>query len=472
MADYGLLTEVRVDPRTTEITVAASVSDTELVVDDAGDLDEDGGTLDLNGVQLEYTGITWGDLEDDADTVLLAEPLTVTADVGDLVGQVVAGMVAEDWYAVVDMNGGMPVPVPIRFDQRQAWPEGLYDPPVPVVVSEDLSSIEDAPGRPGSAGGRTEAWNQDEWTATGSGDAPGTLTYLPKPYSVMLEQNGIRIRNNEFSLVGQVATPLASQLVIRSGDHFTAYYDRDPGAEVVGQGANASRYIEAVQALGPIWFGVQDDTSGAVLTDYSGFGRDGTYNNGVTLGAAQIVPNLTGRTCADYDGSNDYGATPYGPWLNINGIAIVAWIHLDAVGGATITIVSRDNFAGVDPWYLYVNGSGKAAFHIGTTGPGTPYNVTGATTLLANTTYMVSGIYNSVTGSLDVFVNDALDGHAAAAGNLKSSLVYPATIGLGGASGTFANALNGRIGPVALFDPASGFSASDVASLYPIGAAA
>lgn len=237
MSDYGHLQEIASTPRTTSLTTAAAVSDTELEVDSAGDFDEDGGTLQLNGAQLDYTAITWGATEEDPDIVTLAAPLVTAADVDDLISPVLGGVPAEDWYGIVDMGAGDPVPVPLTFAQRVQWPEGLYDPPARVQVSDDLQHLEDAPGRPAAVGGRIAAWNEDEWDAAGDDtDSPGILTYLPIPHSLMVFQRGTRLRNNEFTLVDRVVTPLAAEIPIMGTDWFSAYYDRDPAAEVVGQG--------------------------------------------------------------------------------------------------------------------------------------------------------------------------------------------------------------------------------------------
>jgi len=167
---------VRIVPRSAALAVAAAVDDTELEVDAAGDFYEDGGTLDLNGAQLAYTGITWGSTEDDTDTILLAAPLTDAADVDDPVIPVVGGQPAQDWYGIVDMREGDPVHVPIRFSQRLSFTPGVYDSPPPVVVSEDLSRIEDMPGQiPSTA----IQFYEDTFTVTETGDQTFTLTYLP-----------------------------------------------------------------------------------------------------------------------------------------------------------------------------------------------------------------------------------------------------------------------------------------------------
>lgn len=229
MAEYGLLQEIQVQVRATSIAVAASVSDTFLLVDNGGDFDaDDGGTLALNGSQLEYTGVEWGAGDEDPDTILLAEPLAVAAEVDDMVAVMVGTQVAEDWWAVVDMGAGDPVMVgPLTFTQRSVWVPGIYDPPLPVMVSEDLSRIEDAPGS--SPGGRTLFRNTDLFVATGPGDMPCSLSYVPTDGSVHVYWNGLLQPPSEWALVGNLLTLLDPDDVIVAADEVSVAYAYDGG---------------------------------------------------------------------------------------------------------------------------------------------------------------------------------------------------------------------------------------------------
>lgn len=67
-------------------------------------------------------------------------------------------------------------------------------------------------------------------------------------------------------------------------------------------GLNPLAYTNKVVALAPIAYWPLADASGAVATDASGNGRNGTYSN-VTLGAPGIGD---GRTAASFNGTSSY----------------------------------------------------------------------------------------------------------------------------------------------------------------------
>lgn len=149
MSDYGHLTEVTAEPRATTLEVDASIGDTTLTVDYAGDFNSvEGGTLDLNGDRLDYTGITDGAQPDDPDLILLTVPLAAGASAGDAVSVVAGGQVLVDYFAHVTIGDiGDEVLVPLKAEQVPMWPQGAYADPVPVEVSDDLQHLQDAPGR-------------------------------------------------------------------------------------------------------------------------------------------------------------------------------------------------------------------------------------------------------------------------------------------------------------------------------------
>lgn len=231
MSDYGLLQEVIVTPRGTSLAADAAVSDTDLVVDSAGDFAEDGGTLELNGIQLEYTGITWGVTEDDEDTITLAEPLAVGADEDDAVAPVLGGLAAEDAYAVVDMGPGDAVHIPLSYSQRVLWPEGTYA-DVPVIVSDDLQHIEDAPGRPSTAGPRI-AFKVDTFTILEPGDQTLQLTYTPLPDSLHVKWIPLDVPADQVSLVDNILTVADASSILKGGGSIQCWYAYDPAGEAV-----------------------------------------------------------------------------------------------------------------------------------------------------------------------------------------------------------------------------------------------
>lgn len=124
-----------------ELTVAAAAGATVLNVEDITDFD-DGETLEINGRRVDYTTV-----DEDSDTVTLAAGLTAAAAVDDRVLVVTGGQVASDYVLYVDHGPGDPAEVVIPFGDRDLWPEGDYDEPVQVLLSDDLERIEDVPGR-------------------------------------------------------------------------------------------------------------------------------------------------------------------------------------------------------------------------------------------------------------------------------------------------------------------------------------
>lgn len=147
----GMLTDVVVLPGGSSATQAQAVGDLSVTVEDPTDFaatvdptdpnEENVGTLDICGVRYDYTTV-----DPDAGVITLATPLSVAVDEADPVLVVSGGEIAQDWLAIVDLGDGDNVPVPLSFGTRALLPEGHYDPPVPVVVADDLSMIVDAPG--------------------------------------------------------------------------------------------------------------------------------------------------------------------------------------------------------------------------------------------------------------------------------------------------------------------------------------
>lgn len=149
----GLLLEVRADDRSTAATAAAAVGATAVQVDDVTPFDSDGGQVDIAGVVYDYTGVDETNVTADGDggTLLLAAPLTVAVEEFDPISVLVGTDVAVDYYAVIDLGSddedGHPIDVPLETrEERLAWPVRVYDPPLPVSLSDDLEQIVAAPG--------------------------------------------------------------------------------------------------------------------------------------------------------------------------------------------------------------------------------------------------------------------------------------------------------------------------------------
>jgi len=185
----GLLTEVLITERGSNAAAVATVGATELLVADITDFtdytsqdttDPDTSTITGIGVIVDILGerytvdtVTPGIPEDQVTegaggtydetaeltpgTLTLTEPLAIQVDEDDPVWLVVGTEVATDAYALVSFpqtaevtgeadEAGDVAQVPIPYGMRASFPEGLYDPPAPIVVADDLSQVLDVPG--------------------------------------------------------------------------------------------------------------------------------------------------------------------------------------------------------------------------------------------------------------------------------------------------------------------------------------
>jgi hypothetical protein len=333
MSDYGLLQEVRISYRGSTLTAAAAVSDTELVVEYAGDFnydpddpDNSGGTLDLNGARLAYTAVTYGELPEDPDTIILAEPLTVAADVDDWVFAVAGGQILEDWEAYVTMDGGGDqVVARLSVDQRTQWPLGVYSDPVPVVLSDDLLHIEDAPGR--TAGGRVAFRNIDTGTATGPGeDILIPLTFTPIDGSEQVFYNTTPLKRTDWSRDDFLLT-IPGETWFRSGKGAWVDYAYD----------GAAAALDAVNAPGQV--DAEYVSVSSVQSDHTSIPSPDDPAEGDVLVLVLSATNEVGCTDPRFEVKN-VGTRPTwtGPLMGV-------WVGIDDGSGDPISVL-MDSVAG------------------------------------------------------------------------------------------------------------------------------
>jgi len=141
----GFAVEFNVDPQGSELDQAATATDTVLYVGDASDYDAPGTLRVDTGAALVDVDFTASDT--DADTVTLAVPLGVAAEVGDRVYILSGGDIAYDHTLEVHTADGDPVDIDVDYADRVLWEPGPIDPPVPVLLSDDLTTVVDVPGR-------------------------------------------------------------------------------------------------------------------------------------------------------------------------------------------------------------------------------------------------------------------------------------------------------------------------------------
>lgn len=136
-----------------ELTANVAAGQVAIPVEWGGQFDDDGGTVLINGQQYTYSrgAIADGASPTDPDVITLDSPLVAGAAVGDPVAVYSGGQPLRDLVMTVSIGTqdgvGDDVEVIVPFAQRDLWPEGLYDEPIQVRLSDDMESLEDAPGR-------------------------------------------------------------------------------------------------------------------------------------------------------------------------------------------------------------------------------------------------------------------------------------------------------------------------------------
>lgn len=132
------------EPLGSELVADAASGSTVLTVDWVGQFDDEGGSLSLNGVTYTYSA---GGIDEDAATITLDTATVADAATDDPVLVVSGGQILSDLVLHVSCGDGDDIEVVVPFTDRDLWPEGDYDDPVQVIVSDDLERIIDVPGR-------------------------------------------------------------------------------------------------------------------------------------------------------------------------------------------------------------------------------------------------------------------------------------------------------------------------------------
>ena len=97
-------------------------------------------------------------------------------------------------------------------------------------------------------------------------------------------------------------------------------------------------YSDEVTAGNPIAYYELGETSGTTAVDSVG-NHDGTYTNGVSLGADGIV---SGSTAASFDGSNDFVEIPHSDDMLLDNGTVTMWFKADDLDG-TDALFSKDS---------------------------------------------------------------------------------------------------------------------------------
>lgn len=143
MAEAGLLHEVRWEYDGTEVTALAALGATTISVLDPYALS------DTERVWIGESGpYDVVEVDEDTNLVTIDPALTEEMDEGDPVVPDVGGQQARVWVAeVVLADADTAIEVPLTVHDLAVMPEGYYDPPVAILLADDLESVVDLPGQ-------------------------------------------------------------------------------------------------------------------------------------------------------------------------------------------------------------------------------------------------------------------------------------------------------------------------------------
>jgi microcystin-dependent protein len=142
MGINGLLTDVRWEWTGTELTMDLVAGTTVLPVLDPESITEE------EFVWVAGTGpYEIVDVDVDGAIFTIAPGLEIDVDAGTEVANDVGGQPGRAWVCeVVLADADRPVEVPLTIHDLAVMPEGTYDPPVVIVLTDDLEHVENLPG--------------------------------------------------------------------------------------------------------------------------------------------------------------------------------------------------------------------------------------------------------------------------------------------------------------------------------------
>lgn len=164
---------------------------------------------------------------------------------------------------------------------------------------------------------------------------------------------------------------------------------------------------EVAELYGLVGHWKLDETSGTTANDSSLRNNDGTYTNGVTIGATG--PPATGQNSAEFDGANDYVAVPNEIlYDSVGPVAVAAWFKVDQFNTSWQPIVTK----GATGWRLTrYNSTNTLSFANDGLSPGI---VVGTTDFNDGQWHHAAGVYDG--SSLRLYIDGVLDASVSVTG--------------------------------------------------------
>jgi hypothetical protein len=190
--------------------------------------------------------------------------------------------------------------------------------------------------------------------------------------------------------------------------------------------------------------------SGTTWTDLSGQGNNGTLTNGPTF-------NASNGGSLVFDGTNDY--ITCGADLAISGGWTLSGFIMSSVSSKTQIIIQRSSASPSfsQNYGIFIVNNNK--FGCGTSADSYK-RVESSTTMATNTWYYVTGLYNSATKILSIYINGNFEASSTAlVGDPSTTGTQYTTLGAGDGL-TAANRLTGNIAHASIYTRA--LSASEI----------
>jgi RHS repeat-associated protein len=184
-------------------------------------------------------------------------------------------------------------------------------------------------------------------------------------------------------------------------------------------------YRNRVLANNPAAYWRLGESSGTTAADASPNGISGTYNGGVTLGAAGAIAGDT-DTAIYVNGSGYVSASGTG-LLNVTGsaLSVEGWVRGSSQANYTY-ILSKTDGGGTMGYALYTGGSGTLSFFVNTSGSGL-VTATAASSPWDNRWHYITGTYDGARVRL--YIDGARVASVAATGTITSSSTIPLNLG-------------------------------------------
>jgi len=219
------------------------------------------------------------------------------------------------------------------------------------------------------------------------------------------------------------AIALRTQDLLRAGE-------TDPAVEIETVDSSPTPLSNQIQSENPVVYYRFNEGAGPTATNLgtAGAALNGTYQNGVGLGAPALYTN-GGDVNASFDGANDRVAVPNSPLLNVGNQptrTVEVVFNADTVAGRQILFEEGGNTNALN---MYID-NGQIYFNARDQGDFGPFSLTAPVT--AGQTYHATLVFDSGSNELRGYLDGNLVGTAFVNRSLSS---HTGAIGIGGLNG-------------------------------------